>query len=140
MKDKLARKNNGGGGILSASPIARAVSELETEKANLMARVEKVDQAIASLRALFHLPTNGRAAAPATPAPRAKSDTTTAAIRAALSNGPLSPGALATAVGIERPVLRIHVKRLEADGAIVSSGTTASRRIALAGRPAKEAP
>lgn len=129
-----------------ASPIARAIAELEAEKANLAARAAKVDEAIASLRSLFHLP-----APPVATKPRrvnghrshgsdGHGGETETAIRAALAHGPLSPMALSTAVGIVRPVLRIHVKRLEAAGAIVSSGTTASRRIALAGRPAKEAP
>lgn len=39
-----------------SSPIATAIAALETEKANLLARVAKVDQAIANLRDLFHLP------------------------------------------------------------------------------------
>jgi hypothetical protein len=40
----------------NGSPIARAIAELETEKSNLAARSAKVDEAIAALRTLFHLP------------------------------------------------------------------------------------
>lgn len=123
---------------MSASPIARAVAELETERQNLQARLGKVDEAIASLRALFHLPaaretTKARNTKVPDPEHRSsKGGDTTAAIRAALSNGPLSPGALAIAVGMERANLRRQLTALEAEGLIVSSGTTASRRIALA--------
>lgn len=130
---------------MADSPIARAIAELETEKSNLAARCAKVDEAIASLRSLFHLP----AAAVTKPAKSAKSKpaapaaigpVSAAAVRAALANGPLSPGALARAVGTDRVNLRYVVRQLEEDGTIVSSGTTAARRLALAGKPAKEAP
>jgi hypothetical protein len=43
-------------------------------------------------------------------------------------------------VSLDRAALRVQVKQLERAGALVSTGTTASRRIALAGQPAKEAP
>jgi len=129
----------------SSSPIARAIAELETERRNLQSRLGKVDDAIASLRALFHLPaptepkpkSEPRAS---TPAPRSSSNggDTVAAIRAALSHGPLSPGALAKAVGLDRPVLRIQLRALERDGVVVSTGTTVSRRVALASAAAKE--
>lgn len=42
------------------SPIVRALAELQTERANMAARLEKLDTLIALMRDLFHLPaTNG---------------------------------------------------------------------------------
>jgi hypothetical protein len=123
-----------------SSPVARAIAELETERANLATRLDKVDVAIASLRELFHLPA-------AVARPRGSNGNghphdpdVDARIRAALKTGPLSPGALGAAVGLERAELRVRIRELEHAGVLACSGATASRRIALAGAPAKEAP
>src|SRR5262245_26991697 len=102
-----------------SSPIARAITELESERANLTARLAKVDAAIATLRDLFHLP-----------AQRAKSDSVPleieTLIRAALAAGPLSPGALSEAVHVRRDLLRPHLKDLERRGLLVCRGATAN--------------
>lgn len=97
-----------------------------------------MDQAIASLRALFHLRTAERKSS----APEQKSSSNgdrTAAIRSALARGPLSPGKLADAVGIDRANLGHLLRALERDGIVVRTGTTANRRVALASAAAKEA-
>jgi DNA-binding transcriptional ArsR family regulator len=139
---------------MTSSPIARAIAELETERENLVARLAKVDAGIATMRDLFHLPANGQprkartgppreliSRGPASEAePTRKADKLKDRIRAALTKGPMTPGDLATKLGIERPALRYQVKQLEDAGELVSTGTTADRQIALTGTPAKEAP
>jgi hypothetical protein len=152
MKNIQAGRQAGrqAGDMTATSPIARAITELETEREHLVARLAKVDAAIATMRDLFHLPsTNGR--------PRAKTqsvaagrvvklDSTSkagkfrAAILAALARGPMAPGDLAEKLGRDRAAVRYQVKHLEDAGEIVSTGTTANRQVALAGTPAKEAP
>lgn len=125
----------------NGSAIARAIAELESERQNLTARIGKLDEAVATLRALFHLPTERTPKAPsANGNGHRKSDLTKDAIRAALAHGPLSPGALATAVGMPVARTKYHVAQLVEDGELVASGTTAARRIALAGSSAKEVP
>jgi hypothetical protein len=126
--------------MTGTSPIARAIAELETERENLRVRIVKVDTAIASLRELFHLPADRLATAPAPSNGNGHDTGINAKIRAALAHGPLSPSALATAVGMERHTLRTFIADLERTGTIVSSGATANRRIALAADAAKEAP
>lgn len=125
----------------SNSPIAAALEQLQLERTNLLARVEKVDAAIATLRDLFHLPTE-RTIGKVTAAVNGNGHgaLTTDAIRAALARGPLSPGDLAAALDVGRVPLRHRVAALEREGLLVSTGTTASRLVALAGTPAKEAP
>jgi hypothetical protein len=138
---------------INGSPIARAVAELETERDHLTARLGKVNEAIATMRELFHLPQprNGTAQpkaatrrAPALHNGNGHGDVTIDAIRAALAAGPMRPGDLAAQLNMDRAALRVIVRGLEADGVLVSSGTTMSRRIALrttrADRPAKKAP
>ena len=136
----------------TTSRIARVIEELELEREHMSARLAKIDAAIATMRELFHLPgdkpaaalriskgSKARTASAPTGATR-KGDQALDAIRAALKAGPLSPGELETKLKISRYMLNTHVKQLEADGVLVSTGTTISRRIALAGTPAKEAP
>jgi DNA-binding MarR family transcriptional regulator len=57
-----------------------------------------------------------------------------------MREGPISPGELAKRLHVKRAWLRYNLKPFEDQGLIVSDGTTANRRYALAGRPAKEAP
>ena len=124
------------------------MQELETERAHLATRLTKVDEAIATMRELFHLPGVVTAArkvpkprkAPATNGNGHHATPSVEAIRAALRKGPLSPGALAEQLGVSPYRLHNSVAKLEAQGVLVSSGATATRRIALAGSPAKEVP
>jgi hypothetical protein len=130
------------------SHIARAIEELTTERAMLQARIGKIDAALAHMRELFHLPGPKPRRAP-TPASSGNghangnghSTLSVEAIRSALQNGPLSPGDLSAALGVERAKLRLALKQYETAGVIVSTGATGNRRVALAaGAPAKEAP
>jgi len=114
------------------SPIARAIAELETEAANLQARLVSVQEAIGVLRKLFHLPATPMAAA------GGASDIDDR-ILAALAEQPQSPATLAANVGVDRHILRTHIVDLERAGKVVSSGATHDRRIALAAPAAKEA-
>jgi DNA-binding MarR family transcriptional regulator len=50
----------------------------------------------------------------------------------------MSPGELARTLGVDRAILRPQLRALEQRGIIVSTGVTASRRVALA--PVKRAP
>jgi biotin operon repressor len=138
------------------SPIARAVAELLTERDNLRARLEKVDAAIAAVRDAFHLPSEPRVKrASASASPRTTREAaepsgnghagelSVDAIRAALREGPLSPGALAKALNVSRHRLRIHVAQLEEKGIVASTGKTAGRLVGLPshkGAAAKEVP
>ena len=126
------------------SPIARALAELTTERENLAARLAKVDAAIDTLRDLFHLKAERPAPKPrataAAPSTNGKHGDVEKAIRAALAGGPMRPGELATELGIERANLRHTLLQLETAGVVVSTGVTAGRRVALAGRAAEEAP
>ena len=136
----------------TTSRIARVIDELVAEREHTSARLAKIDAAIATMRDLFHLPPGEKPAAALriskgskartapTPGATRKGDQALDAIREALKAGPLSPGELETKLKISRYMLNTHVKQLEADGVLVSTGTTISRRIALAGTPAKEAP
>jgi DNA-binding transcriptional ArsR family regulator len=137
-----------------SSGIGRAIDELLAERQHLVARLAKLDAGIATLRELFHLP------APTTPLNGTKTRLSSAAaapsangnghghrseldetILTALRDGPMPPGELAAALKVERAALRHHLKQLEACGLLVSTGVTASRRVALApGASAKEAP
>jgi hypothetical protein len=123
---------------VSTSGIARALEELQVERDHLAARIAKLDALMAQMRDMFHLPARGsghKAAAPPAAlsipvhAPRPELDK---AIRIALHDGPLSPGALATVIAVDRAKLRVRLKQLEATGVIVTTGTTAGRRVALA--------
>jgi biotin operon repressor len=118
------------------SPITRAIAELETEREHLKARLGKVDEAIASLRDLFHLPAK---TVPIQPAIVSADRDVPSAILSALTDKPLSPAELASAVGIDRHTLREHVVELERAGKVVSTGATVNRQIALAAPAAKEA-
>lgn len=129
------------------SGIARAIQELLTERQNLAVRIEKLDALVADMRAVFHLPaperSNGkpREARPVAERSVRRASPVDALIIARLKDGPMAPGALADVLQCDRPALRYRIKQLEAQGAVVSTGTTASRRVALApGRSAKEAP
>jgi Winged helix-turn-helix DNA-binding len=125
--------------MTSGSPIAAALEQLQLERTNLLARINKVDAAIATLSELFHLPTLRRVKG--LPAVSGNGhDVTTDAIRAALSHGPLAPRDLAVAIGLKVSTLKYRVAKLESAGVLVSTGTTAARRIALATRAPKEAP
>jgi hypothetical protein len=135
---------------MNSSPIAAAVKQLELERANLLARLAKVDEAIDKLRDLFHLP-----AASTNPVAKVgvlsedgsiepgrdlrehdltrDSSAITIAIRHALEKGPLSPGDLASKIGnVDRVQLRHQVDQLVQSGVLVSTGSTNARRIALA--------
>jgi predicted ArsR family transcriptional regulator len=52
----------------------------------------------------------------------------------------MSPGDLAAALHVPAPRLRYHLGQLIAQGTLVGSGTTSTRRIALAEPSAKEGP
>jgi hypothetical protein len=129
----------------TTSRIARVIDELVLERQHLAARLEKVDAAIATMRELFHLP-NGKPTAKArgtknVPESSTNGDTVKAAIRKALAkHGPLSPGDLGATVGKKPHKLRYFLAQMETAGEVETSGSTARRRIALAGTPAKEAP
>jgi hypothetical protein len=123
-----------------SSPVARAIAELETERANLATRLEKVDAAIATLRDLFHLPVVRHANGNGNGNGHHADPDVDAKIRAALKSGPLSPRALAAAIGVARVELRGRIRELERAGVLACSGATASRRVALAAAAAKEAP
>jgi hypothetical protein len=62
------------------------------------------------------------------------------AIRSALRHGPMPPRELASALHATAYQVKCCVKQLEAQGVIKTSGTTTTRRIALADRPAKGDP
>lgn len=51
----------------------------------------------------------------------------------------MTPSALAKALKISRPTLRLQIKPLEKAGRVVSTGATNTRQVSLPGR-AKEAP
>lgn len=135
-----------------ASPIATAIAALELERENLSARLQKVDAAIVSMRELFHLPkppAKANGAAPAAKRARGKASASVNghritldvdAVRNALRRGPMAPGALAEELGVDRARLRYQLAKLEEQGVVAMSGTTAARRIALADGSAKEAP
>jgi hypothetical protein len=135
------------------SAIARAVDAIEEERTNLVARLAKVDALLATMREAFHL-------APARVVkPKAEKATTRIVravkpkppvngfkskhglvIQAALQKaGPMAPADLAKAIGQTASATRYHVQRLIAAGALVATGSTSKRRIALASAP-KEAP
>jgi DNA-binding transcriptional ArsR family regulator len=136
--------------MTTKSPIAAALEQFELERTNLLARLAKLDNLIAQTRDVFHLPNgNGRKANEPAPkparAPKASGnghgDLSADAIRAALKNGPLSPGKLVEQLGVERARLRYQLVKLEEQGVVISTGSTANRRVALAPhRTAKEAP
>jgi biotin operon repressor len=126
-----------------------ALQALMTSEADHVARLAEVREVIAGLRKVLGVTEAGaprpvaKARITKDPDPelrRSKVDKAKEKIRAALARGPMSPGELAEKLGMERPALRYQVKQLEADGVVVSTGTTAGRRIALVGRPTKEAP
>lgn len=130
------------------SRIGAALDELIAERQHLAARMEKIDDLIATMREVFHLPSGDtHRARPARAAPRPSGNgrraaISAAAVQAALADGPLGPGELATALNIDRGRLRYHLLKFERDGLVVSTGSTANRRVALAGKaaPAKEVP
>ena len=62
-------------------------------------------------------------------APSQQGDRILTALKA--HGSPMSPGELATKLKVDRSLCRYHVKLLEKQGLVTSSGTTASRRIAL---------
>lgn len=133
----------------SSSPIVAALAQLQLERDNLAARLEKVDALIVSMRDVFHLPRvpngNGHVAkvnghGRARPKSGRRPSLDVDAFRAALRNGPMAPRDLAAALHVNLAKLRYNVAKLEDEGVLIATGTTASRRIALAGRPAKEAP
>ena len=127
----------------TTSPIAQALAQLQLERDNLSARLAKVDALIVSMRDVFHLPNRptlvNRPAREAPAHTNGRGKVSSEAIRAALREGPMSPGALADRLGIPRPRLRYTLAQLEADGDVLVTGVTASRRVALPGR-AKEVP
>ncbi len=130
--------------------IAGAIAELLAEREHLAARLAKVDAAIAAVREAFQLPSQPSAADRIQqPRERVKStsngnghraELTDGAIVEALKAGPIKPGELGAALGVERARLRARLAQLEARGVVVSTGVTASRRVALAGSRPKEAP
>lgn len=137
---------------MPVSPVAAAIAALEMERDNLSSRLQKVDAAIVSMRELFHLPKpaaklNGHAA----PVRRERSVKAQAsnnghrgfdvdAVRKALRSGPMPPRELAAALNMTPANLGYHAKKLQAQGVVTMSGTSAARRIALADGSAKEAP
>jgi hypothetical protein len=143
------RRTNGRTGQ-TQSRIAGALEQLQEERGVLSARIEKLDTLIAEMQELFHLPSRNATARRS----RRAADTARSrrvrrfrggfdldALKAALRAGAVSPGVLAKQLGIDRPRLRAELRQLEDDGVIVCTGTTSSRKVALAGKaPAKEAP
>lgn len=132
------------------SGVARALEELQAERQNLSARLEKIDGLIATMRDVFHLPnktvnaaTRPRTLAAVVTASKGagknshRATPSEAAILAALNNGPIAPRALEDRLGVERGTLRYQLRVLQERRLIVCTGTTASRRVALA--PAKSA-
>lgn len=116
---------------LTPSHIARALDEMLTERSLLAARLEKLDTLIAAMRDAFHLPdrkprVNGKAHG------NGHAPVTDEAIRKALAAGPMRPGELAQRVGADRHVVRQQLADLEARGIVITTGQTASRRVALA--------
>jgi hypothetical protein len=136
------------------SNIARAIEEMQTERANLAARLAKVDALIVTMREMFHLPPNGHKAAPRKvkapvpppvalkPAANSQQDGRVSddLVRVALQNGPLSPGVLGVRLNVERVRLRRHLEQMEARGLVTITGNTTTKQISLPGVPAKEAP
>jgi hypothetical protein len=128
----------------SASPIVRAVAELVTERQNLAARLAKVDEAIASLRALFHLPSERANSAERktkilnSEDGNSKGDKAKDAIRAALKLGPLSTAQLGTRVHLTKSAVGYHVRQMKADGELTFLGAGKATTVALAGAAAKE--
>jgi hypothetical protein len=130
------------------SNIARAIEEMQTERANLAARLAKVDALIVTMREMFHLPNGHKVKATkakppdeaVAPTNGTKTPLTDAMILAALKGGALSPGAISKQLGVERSRLRFRVAGLEQRGFVTSSGTTAARLIQLTAKAAKEAP
>jgi DNA-binding transcriptional ArsR family regulator len=131
----------------STSHIGRAITELEAERAHLSARLAKLDEAITTMRALFHLPRveagartlTRRHAAPASNGNGHDTDTARRILHV-LAAGAMSPREISARLGIDRSHLRRPLKELELAGVIVATGATANRRLALAGPPAKEVP
>jgi CRP-like cAMP-binding protein len=125
------------------SHIGGAIDALLAERTHLQARIAKVDEALATMRELFHLPAAERPARTArAKAPKAGTNghgkISEDAIRAALRNGPLSPRDLATQLGITPGNLRYTAAKLERSGVLVGTGSTTNRLLALSGR--KEVP
>lgn len=131
-------------------PGVAVIAALELERDNLSSRLQKVDAALVAMRELFHLPkptvkSNGHATVkPARSInPRGSANgrgVDVEAVRKALRNGPMAPRALAAALNMTPANLGYHAKKLEAQGVVTMSGTSAARRIALADGSAKEAP
>lgn len=134
---------------MKSSPIGAALEQIELERANLTARLAKVDALIAQMRDVFHLPearrVNGHAAKAKghRPAPRVVSSdgqVTAETISEALRDGPLSPADLAKRLDVPRANLQRLLAVMTSQRLIVATGVTQSRRYTLPGKPAKEAP
>jgi DNA-binding transcriptional ArsR family regulator len=124
---------------LTQSHIARALDEMLTERSLLAARLDKLDALIAAMRDAFHLPDRAsRVNGHKNGNGNGHGTVTEEAIRKALAADPLSPGELARTLGVDRAILRPQLRALEQRGLIVTTGVTASRRVALA--PVKRAP
>ena len=92
-----------------------------------------VGESIAALHASKPVPratkrAKGKTARP-TDAPSQQGDRILTALKT--HGSPMSPGELATKLKVDRSLCRYHVKLLEKQGLVTSSGTTVSRRIAL---------
>lgn len=132
------------------SHIGRAIEELESERTHLAARLQKVNEAIATMRELFHLPSIAAPKAKGAPASNRANGTghgnarmhlTDTAITAALKAGPMATRALAQAIGVRGGPLNYRLRALERDGVIHSTGAGKGKTVTLAGSaPAKEAP
>lgn len=126
--------------------VAGAIESLVAEREQLASRLQKVDAAISAVREAFHLPQPAPARPERTPSPTKKngngrsSELTVDAITKALKAGPMKPGDLSSALGVERARLRSRLAEMETRGVVVSTGVTMSRRVALAGSRPKEAP
>ncbi len=81
---------------------------------------------------------NGRKARTARPAKGSDEELILQHLRAA--GEPVKPGELAKAMGLTLPTLRYKLKPLQKQRLVVITGTTASRRISLPGKQAKEEP
>jgi hypothetical protein len=130
------------------SNIARAIEEMQTERANLAARLAKVDALIVTCARCStsrdRAPIRKAKSAPAATVPTNGTSTRTVLtdemILTALKAGPLKPGVLAKRLGVDRPRVRFRVTGLEQRGFLTSTGSTGSRLIQLTAKAAKEAP
>lgn len=138
------------------SAIVNAIAALEQQLAGLDDKRGQIEHALTALRRLESegLTPVGRLKATALetrpPAARTKAarlaksdgDPSVEKVLAILrrAGGPMSPGDLASAVGMTTTGLRAQLKAMVKRKQIVVTGATINRRVALSGNPTKEVP